>query len=180
MLQYIATETPDETKTENGRRLDIYQEQDTEFHNPRNWDNATIMACSHRDYMLGDKNQDPNDFSKDGTLAWKPLYLYDHSGITMSTGDPAQGMDYGGWDTSLVGVAYITKESLKKTHGDVVPTKEELEKIIDQEVETYDQFLTGDVWSYTITNEKTGEEEDGCGGFFGIESIYQETGFIRE
>ena len=168
------------------------------------------MACSHRDYRLGDPKHedryalsrcdtcgryseenckfymdedDPHEYHniiQHESLAWKPLYLYDHSGITMSTGDPAQGMDYGGWDTSLVGVAYITKESLKKTHGDVVPTKEELEKIIDQEVETYDQFLTGDVWRYTITNEKTGEEEDECGGFFGIESIYQETGFIRE
>ena len=207
MLRYIQVEEPDETKTENGRRLDIYQEQDPE--SPREWDNTCIMACDHRDYNLGDiqdahalsrcmvcgadteaeceENQEDDPHERKNiivheSLAWLPLNLYDHSGITMSIGDPARGMDHGGWDTSTVGVAYVTKKKAKEAFGEgwEFRTKSEWEETIRQEVATYDQYLTGDVWHYTITNEKTGEEEDGCGGFFGIESIYQETGFIRE
>lgn len=59
---------------------------------PRDWDNVGKMVCWHKRYSLGDKHDfdDPDAFMEwweekhpEGELL--PLYLYDHSGITMST-----------------------------------------------------------------------------------------------
>lgn len=69
-----------------------------------------------------------------------PLYLYDHSGITMNT----SGFSCG-WDSGTVGYIYLTKEKWDKEHDrDFV--QEEAAKYLVGEVETYDQYLTGSVY----------------------------------
>ena len=40
------------------------------------------------------------------------LYLYDHSGITMSTGSFCDS-----WDSGQVGFIYVTKEDIEKEYG---------------------------------------------------------------
>ena len=113
-----------------------------------------------------------------------PLYLYDHSGITMSTSSFSCP-----WDSSQVGWIYATKEDVQKEYGAF--TKENLQKAhqcLEWEVETYAQFLEGDVYWYrlekflggTIGDENVTPEdaieddcfwnmEDSCGGFYGSE-----------
>jgi len=69
-----------------------------------------------------------------------PLYLYDHSGITMSTTSFSCG-----WDSGQVGYIYLTKEKWdKEVDRDFV--QEECAKYLTAEVETYDQYLTGQVY----------------------------------
>jgi len=58
---------------------------------------------------------------------------------------------------------------------------EVIEKYLNSEVETYDQYLTGDVWGYTIyeieTCDKGHEHEnevDSCWGFFGHDECEKE------
>ena len=88
-----------------------------------------------------------------------PLYLYDHSGITMST-KPFSCR----WDSGQVGWIYVTHEDIVKEFGhlDIEKTKKTLEK----EVKEYDQYLTDDVYGYVLEN-KDGEVIDSCWGFYG-------------
>ena len=62
-----------------------------------------------------------------------PLYLYDHSGITMSTSPFSCGRDSG-----QVAFIYVTKEKAEKEYGNL--TKANLEKVtkyMEGEVEVY-------------------------------------------
>ena len=91
-----------------------------------------------------------------------PLYLFDHSGLSMSVND------FGcRWDSGTVGFAYITRERMLKEFGGKYFTKklrERAAEIIRAEVELYDEYLTGNVYHYNIE-----EFNDGCGSFFGYD-----------
>ena len=102
----------------------------------------------------------------------KFLYLYDHSGITISLDDFRDP-----WDSGIVGIIYMDKQ----TTIDNFPGADEIswyviaEEHIRDEVSEYDQWITGDVWGYTLekvtTCECCGQEEretiDSMGGFYG-------------
>lgn len=99
-----------------------------------------------------------------------PLYLYDHSGITMSTAPFGDR-----WDSGQVGWIYTTPEKMKEFGVDG-KTKEEIEKSLCAEVEVYDKYLTGDVYGFRIykkpedpADEDEGEEVESCWGFYGEE-----------
>jgi hypothetical protein len=99
-----------------------------------------------------------------------PLYIYDHSGITMNT----TGFSCR-WDSGQVGFIYATKEKIRAEYGWKRLTKKRLQQIqdiLDGEVKTYDQYLTGDVYGYTI--EKNGEHIDSCWGYYGQEDCLNE------
>lgn len=158
---------------------EIIRDEDSE--NPRTeWDNATYMACWHKRYDLGDdlKNQpcpnDPEDFTKwakSVKALYLPLYLYDHGGITMSTGSFGDR-----WDSGQVGWIYITRGMILKEWGWKNLTKkrvEFLEHCMSDDVKVYDQYLTGDVWGYVIKDEEGGEL-DSCWGFYGDEQQCKE------
>ena len=76
-----------ETIEYKGLTIKIYQDEDAE--NPRDWDNFGHMICFHSRYTLGDKHEmTPEDarqlYDRKDVIAL-PLYLYDHSGITIRT-----------------------------------------------------------------------------------------------
>jgi hypothetical protein len=94
-----------------------------------------------------------------------PLFLYDHSGITMNT----TGFNCR-WDSGQVGFIFISKAKALKEFGGKIITKklrERLETYLKNEVETYDQYLTGDVWGVQVFED--GEEVDSCWGFYGYD-----------
>jgi len=149
-----------------GYEIKIYHDEDPM--DPREWDNLGTMMCAHREYNLGDEfvsGDEIREFIEENTdIILLPLYLYDHGGITMSTGRFSCP-----WDSGQVGIIYITKEKARKEYDWKYLTKERIQKIVrylENEVETYDDYLTGNVFGYQIW--KDGEEEDGsCWGFFG-------------
>lgn len=159
-------------------KVKIYQDEDAP--NPRKeFDHFGNMVCWHRDYDLGDDKpaEDPSDFY-DGLPRGTeilPLYLYDHSGITMST----TGFSCP-WDSGQVGYIYATPEMIRKEYGCKRITKQVRDKVrrlLKAEVEEYDQYLTGDVWGYVVTMEdEDGKEvdEDSCWGFFGYNYCLEE------
>lgn len=152
--------------------------QDTDYDsycNPRDNDNLGVMVCWHRSYKLGD---DPNEFSspqdfqewadsKEGKAAIAlilPLYLYDHSGITMNT----SGFSCS-WDSGQVGYIYITRETIRKEYSVKRISKQLLERVrgyLVSEVEEYDSFLRGEVYGYIVENAD-GDHLDSCWGFIG-------------
>jgi hypothetical protein len=144
---------------------------------PREWDNLGTMICKHRHYDLGDSKPSKN-FSWDEFSSWQeaknylltemdaavvlPLYLYDHSGITMNT----TGFSCR-WDSGQVGFIYVTKEKIKAEYEWKRLTKKRLKQIqdiLDDEVKTYNQFLTGEVYGYVT--EKDGEYIESCGSYY--------------
>ena len=75
------------------------------------------------------------------------------------------------WDSGQVGFAFITRETALKEWGGKRLTKAVIDKAeacIRSEVETYDQYLRGDVYGYVIEDED-GDTLDSCWGFYGLE-----------
>jgi hypothetical protein len=99
-----------------------------------------------------------------------PLYLYDHGGITMST----SGFSCR-WDSGQVGYIYCPTNKILKEYGNTnLSTLTKVEDILEHEVKTYDQYLTGDVYGYKLyKKEKCDlghahlEFIDSCYGFYG-------------
>lgn len=155
-------------KTVNSYTIKIYQDNDPT--DPREWDNLGKMVCFHRGYSLGDEKEfkDPEDFQEylqknHKKIIYLPLYLYDHSGITIST-KPFSCQ----WDSGQVGYIYITYEDIRKEYNTKKVTKEIKEKvlaILKLEVEIYDRYLTGQVFGFVVEDNK-GEVIDSCWGYF--------------
>jgi hypothetical protein len=125
--------------------------------------NLGKMWCWHRRYELGDA--DRNKYDTQNFSGWSemkaaimknikpiailPLYLYDHSGITMSTRPFSCP-----WDSGQVGFIFFTRENLKDL-GYKVACKSAVEKAIaclEAEVRDYDAYLCGDVEEYEEDN----------------------------
>jgi len=162
-----------------GYEIEIVEDQDP--FSPREDDNLGTMVCFHGRYSLGDKHAyKQGDYSswdellkaiekEEGKLIALPLYLYDHSGITMNT----TGFTCP-WDSGQVGFIYITLEKARKEYSKKAISKSMRSKIEDSlraEVETYDYYLTGNVWGFKIL--KDGEEVESCWGFFGDKDYAQ-------
>ena len=145
---------------------------------PRDNDNVTKMVCFHSRYNLGDKH----DYNKDDFGSWdelqeaieedydpiiiKPLYLYDHSGLVIST-TPFECH----WDSGQIGFIFVPKdETFDKLSNEKKVERQKLyENIIQEEVEVYNSYLSGEVYGYQILK---GEEiEDSCYGFYGRDFI---------
>lgn len=99
-----------------------------------------------------------------------PLYLYDHSGITMSTGS----FDCK-WDSGQVGWIVCDKKTID---ADFNGDRDKAENALRDEVTTYDQYLTGDVYGFIVEERETvdcpscerpfgWEHTDSCWGFYG-------------
>ena len=90
-----------------------------------------------------------------------PLYLYDHSGITMNT----CGFSCP-WDSGQVGWIYADKAMIEQEHGKITP--EILEKVrqtLEAEVKEYDYYLTNQCYGFQLFKEDV--EVDSCWGFLG-------------
>ena len=166
------------------KRCTIRIEIDDDPQSPRECDNVGTMLCCHRKYSLGDRRTTAEEIiavTKQTDVIWIPLYLYDHSGITMSAGTPGLGgggeewmsssgrfaCDSMGWDTSTVGIIYCTKQKAVEEYGKQRFTK----KVYDQavaclfsEVEEYARYLEGNVYGYTVESPD-GEDIDSCWGY---------------
>lgn len=175
-----------ETIEKNGCTIHIYQDESPE--SPREWDNLGTMVCFHRRYNLGDENTEFDnspelliEFLKQnkGKIIYLPLYLYDHSGISMSTG---RGYPFNDpWDSGQVGYIYVTYEKIRKEYRCKHVTKKLVNRVIEYlrgEVETYDQYLTGDVYGYDVTCNQCGESIDSCWGFYGTN--WKENGLLEQ
>jgi len=145
---------------------------------PREWDNLGTMVCFHRRYDLGDKHdytvEDIKELVKREDIISLPLYLYDHSGISMRTYPHGHHV---AWDCGQVGYIFVTKERIKKEYGKV--TKKTIEKAIEVlkgEVENYDQYIQGDVYCCvveTYDKEKNHLDYDVVGGYYGVDYALQ-------
>lgn len=166
------------------------EQDDMDHSSPRDWDNMGTMVCFHKSYVLGDKDHgyDPSEYDgwsemaaaiqKDEDLAViLPLYLYDHSGISMSVGR----FDCH-WDSGQVGFIFVSKKKVREEYGKKRLSQKILELVENAligEVGTYDQYLTGDVWGYVIEDDE-GNHLDSCWGFYGRDTCEEEAKSVME
>ena len=80
-----------------------------------------------------------------------PLYLYDHSGITISTSPFSCH-----WDSGRIGCVLMTRKQAIEVYGERW-TEEELNTYMESMVETYDDFLTGEVYTVKVKDREKGE-----------------------
>jgi hypothetical protein len=86
-----------------------------------------------------------------------PLYLMDHSGISMSVHQFSCP-----WDSGQVGYIFCSNRTIEhEFNGD----RDLAEKHLRCEVATYSEYLAGDVYGFIV--EEDGEEIDSCYGFYG-------------
>lgn len=195
--------------TTDGRKLRLVIEQDQFPDDPRSWDNIGTMLCCHRDYQLGDLNSNKETEEQLSEICRKygksdeeidemtfaeevqfildqddvcglPLWLYDHSGISISTG----AVD--SWDSSFVGLIFVEKDFYiaQMCLKDEADWKAKAKKTLEGEIETYSDFLEGNVYQWMLyepvvvirqsMNDKElsreideeGEMVDSMGGFY--------------
>lgn len=175
-------------ETVNYKGFEINIENETHSINPRtDWDNGTVMVCQHGRYSLGDEKHGV-DLSNCNSwadvkkaiikqrkpIAILPLYLYDHSGITMNTTGFSCRFDSGqvgfifvdekgceemGWSKEWA--KGLSKGDDEKYKG---KTREEiLTDFLVSDVEVYDNYITGEVYRFEVE----GCDDADCGGFFG-------------
>lgn len=148
----------------NGYTVRIHPDTDPE--SPRQWDNLGHMVGWHRRYNLGDEQPTASpsewlkDFKQDNPQAIiLPLFMYEHGGVSLSTGAFSCP-----WDSGQVGYIYATPESIAL----MGTSPDRVEEVLRGEVETYSQYLNGEVYGFTIT-DADGEEVAACWGFYGVE-----------
>ena len=209
--------------TTDGRELRLVIEQELFPENPRSWDNLGTMLCCHRDYRLGDCNTNRETEEQLAKICRKygksdeeidemtfaeevqfilnqedvcgfPLWLYDHSGISMSTTRQSA------WDSSFVGLIFVEKDSYLAQMGlkEDIYWKVRAEKTLESEIEIYSDFLEGNVYQWTLYEptiiitqsmdgkelsreiDEEGEKVDGIGGYYNLTLEDAETYFDFE
>jgi hypothetical protein len=181
-----------ETIEYKGYKINI--KYDDNASSPRDDDNRGKMICFHKRYNLGDKH----DYRHEDYGSWEemkraivreenaavilPLYMYDHSGITMKT-TPFNCR----WDSGQVGFIIMTRKTLneeyptwskewKNEHYKGKGKLQIAEAILRGEVETYDLFISGECYGYEIEDEE-GNDLDSCWGFLG--SNHRDSGLLE-
>lgn len=122
----------------------------------------------------------------------RPLYMYAHSGVSLSLGN--QGYPFNDpWDSGMVGFVLVKKRAGFRN----------IQKTAAGYVETWNQYLSGDVYGYVVKelceDEDCGHEEcegecaygqgsefscgtdiDSCWGFYGLEYVKREAESMAE
>ena len=172
-----------ETLCHRGHDINIYY--DTIPESPREWDNLGTFYTAHRYYRPEMEFDEHFDFDevcdeRPGSLRESflkkyvalNLYLYDHSGQTISSGSFSCP-----WDSGWFGIVAVSVEKVKKEYGWKVLTRarrREIEQYLQGEIDTYDSYLRGEVYGFQIT--PAGDKDnvlESCWGYFGKDGLDQ-------
>lgn len=161
----------------NSKIINILQDECSE--NPRDWGtNLTEMVCFHNRYNLGDhhelRHEDFNSWEEveahlldtEDIIAIKPLYLYDHSGLSIST-SPFSCR----WDSGQIGFIFVARHTIVDHFGEIDNMEEVAENVINEELELYKAYVSGDVFCAQLIED--GEEVDFTGGFIGWDGLLE-------
>jgi len=163
-----------------GHTITIGQDCDTE--SPREWGHDSTILYGHNRYTVGEVSvsdwegefYDLYDREPDSWADWVtfvtehkqaicilPVYIYDHSGLALST------TPFGcRWDSGQVGIIFTTKAIIDKNwaHCKTAPTPEDIERGLRGEIDTYGQYLSGKVYYYRVEGDLY---DDSLGGIYG-------------
>lgn len=146
--------------------------------NPRKeFDNMGTLVAFHNRYRLSDESI----YNKDSFDSWNelkkqiikdfnpsvilPVYMYEHSGVSLST----SGFSCP-WDSGQIGFIFVSrKKALEEYNAKRITKKirEKIETCLNAEIKEYSNYLDGEVYGYVI--EEDGEIIDSCCGYYGRE-----------
>lgn len=155
---------------------------DTDCESPREDDNVGTMVCLHRRYRLGDEH----DYREGDHAGWDeieahilrdhpravvlPLYVYDHSGLTMNTTGFSE-IDSARWDWGQVGFVFAPASRIREcfcVQRVSRRLRERARESLLAEVEQYAAYLRGECYGYRI------DGGDFSWGFVGRECVIEE------
>ncbi len=152
---------PFETFDHAGYTVKLIQDSDVEA--PENDDEVFIVTTRNR-YFVKEQSGFELDDIRDGKHSKKyhvfPLYIYQHSGTALSMAPFSCP-----WDSGQVGYILASKSSFRKTARGKAPAAADVCKSF---VETWNQYLSGDVWGFQI-EDSDGNDVDSCWGFYGLD-----------
>jgi hypothetical protein len=155
---------PIESEKYRGYSIEVFIDEDP-FNPVENFDMLGTFVLYHPRYTLGDTGlgitsiEDCHEYVKEKRThgaAVLPVYIYDHSGITIST-NPFSCP----WDSWQIGYIFCDKEKYK-AEGFTMPKAEEM---LRANVEVYDRYLRGEVYGYVI-KDPSGGDFDSCWGYY--------------
>jgi len=158
----------------------LHIEQDNDAQSPREWDNLGTIAAFRVQYNFDEAGitmEEAQDIAKSKDWVSLPVYLYDHSGLSVSTTGFSCRLDGG-----QLGIIYVSKEKALKEFDWKVLTKARRERLtlcLEEEIKELDQYLTGDVYGYVIKDED-GDVVEYCWGFYGEEYCKKEGEAVLE
>jgi len=136
-------------------------------------DNGLFLVNYHRDFWVENKGF----ITKDTLADWYrgqgieqekthwifKLSMYSHSGVCLHLGSQGFVGDDAGWDTSRVGAVLVCKKEWERS--------DEADKAAESLVQTWNNYLSGDVWGYVTdvfdakTKERIEAECESCWGY---------------
>lgn len=160
------------SKTYKGHNISI-QHDDNPI-SPREDDNICIIHLAHRRYGFGDENyKDLESIQQANKKALRagdiclPLYMYDHSGITIALTPFSCHFDSG-----QVGFVQVPRKIMIEEFGKKIFTpklKKLALKIAGGEVGDLDTYIRGDIFGYIVD-----EDGDSCWGYYSIKEAMME------
>lgn len=179
----------------------VFIRPDQDAASPREEDNLGTIAYKHPRYILGDEAiDDPIDWLADklGLGAQSehnntrlreleerfiqdyvalPVYLYDHSGLALSTESFSCP-----WDSGQIGWIYVSKHDAQVEYGWSELTdaaRAWVERVLRAEVAAFSRYLAGDIYGFQAGTaqlddggdvlEETFQEEQSMWGFYGAD-----------
>ncbi len=171
----------------NDYNIDVYYHNcDYDDANPRHWESSSVMATVNIRHKIGEVTLKTHgeslssDFrihlAKDALqlkdVIYLPVFLYKHSGTTISTSP-----FYCPFDSGQIGFIYETKSQIRQEFGVKRINKDLLDKIherLKDEVDLMAAYIEGSVFEFSIP----GLDEDCRGAFYGID--HKTSGLITE
>lgn len=88
-----------------------------------------------------------NERALRGEIWWAPVYMYDHSGQTISLADFCDR-----WDSGICGFIWIEKQKVFAEYNEATEEnwKELARSAAEAEIKLYDQYIQGDVYGYSL------------------------------
>ena len=146
---------------------------DDDPQNPRDDENICVFHIAHKNYSFGDIDYttfEAIENARKEALIVKsivlPLYMYDHGGITISLSPFSCP-----WDSGQIGFVEIQRDRMLSEFGGKIFTlklKAKALEVAQQEVETFDMYLRGEIYGYII------DDEESCWGFYGEDDALAE------
>jgi hypothetical protein len=192
------SDEPMETFEHDGFTVNIHSDHDSE--GPDGWgDEGVFLVGFHRQFsverdgikspedvvwywpkerivqhLIEDEGYDPAD-AKDEAESGHipgyevfPLQAYIHSGVSLSLGSFSCP-----WDSGHVGWVLVKLSEVGEGTTDAGRVTARV--CAEGLVETWNQYLSGDVWGFVITDSDGAEVEDGsCWGFYGMDECIAE------
>ena len=149
---------------DDGKEITIHYDQDCK--SPNHDDSGVKIVILHRRYSdpangsCGKDSESVDEWCAENSAEWfiQPLFMYDHSGVALSSSPFSCP-----WDSGQVGII-----ALKRSEWAPEATEEQLSNWAASVASEYGQWMNGECYGY-ILRDSEGNEIDSCWGFIGFE-----------